>query len=49
MMTEPPGSKEGDELCPICKKSKRSHTPEEMLACSQKMRELDDAKNDKTE
>ena len=49
MMTEPPGSKKGDELCPICKRSKTSHTPEEMFACSQKMREFDDAKKDGTE
>ena len=40
MMTEPPKPKEGDEICPICKRPKSKHTPEEMLACSKKMMEF---------
>ena len=40
MMTEPPKSKEGDEICPMCKRPKSKHTPEEMLACSKKMMEF---------
>ena len=39
MMSEPPGSKDGDEICPICNREKRKHIPEEMLACSRKMQE----------
>lgn len=45
MMTEPPKPKEGDEICPICKRPKSKHTSEEMLACSKKMMEF---KNDDT-
>ena len=39
MMTEPPDAKEGDEICPICKRPKSKHTNEEMLSCSRKMLE----------
>ena len=41
MMTEPPESKEGDEICPMCKRPKSNHTNEEMLACSRKMMGLE--------
>ena len=44
MMTEPPRSEGSEEICPICKKPKRSHTPEKMLECSKKIREFQDAK-----
>ena len=37
MMTSPPDPKLGDEICPICKKAKSKHTPEEMLSCSRKL------------
>jgi len=39
MMTEstPPS---GDEICPMCKRPKSKHTPEEMLACSRKLQEF---------
>ncbi len=40
MMSEPSNSKDTDELCPICKRLKSKHTPEEMLACSQKLQEF---------
>jgi hypothetical protein len=46
MMTEPPKPQGGDEICPICKKEKSRHTPEEMLKCSRKIREFEDAKGD---
>ena len=46
MMTEPPKASEGDEVCPICNKPKSRHTPEEMLACSRKIREYQDAKEE---
>lgn len=39
MMTDPPSPKVGDEICPICKKPKSKHLPEEMLECSRKMQE----------
>lgn len=39
MMSEPPRSEEGDEICPICGKEKSKHLPEEMLACSLKIQE----------
>lgn len=45
MMSEPPGSKDGDETCPICNRSKSKHLTEEMLACSRKIQESQD--NDK--
>jgi len=41
MMTEPPEPKEGDEICPMCKRPKSNHTDEEMLACSRKMMEFE--------
>ena len=37
MMSEPPSSKDGDEICPVCNKEKSKHIPEEMLACSRKL------------
>jgi len=48
MMSEPPGSKGGDEMCPICNKAKSRHLPEEMLACSRKMQESQDQGNNKS-
>ena len=36
-MTEPPKPKEGDEICPMCRRPKSKHSPEELLACSRKM------------
>jgi len=47
MMTEPPKSGGGDEMCPICNKPKSQHKPEEILECSKKIREFHDAKKDK--
>ena len=41
MMTEPSKPKEGDEICPMCKRPKSKHTNEEMLACSKKMEEFE--------
>ncbi len=46
MMTEPPKSKGSDEICPICNKPKIKHTPDEVLVCSKKMREVQDAKEE---
>lgn len=46
MMTEPPKASGGDEMCPICNKPKSRHTPEEVLECSRKIREYQDAKQD---
>jgi hypothetical protein len=45
MMTEPPKHGGGEELCPMCKRPKSRHTPEEMLACSQKMKEFEEKKD----
>ena len=39
MMTDPPKAKGQDEICPICKREKSKHTPEEILACTRKMNE----------
>ena len=47
MMSEPPKSKDGDEICPICNKEKSKHLPEEMLACSRRMQESQKEDNDK--
>ena len=40
MMTEPPKSRDSDELCSMCKRPKSEHTPEEMLACLKKLQEF---------
>ena len=40
MMVEPPKPKEGDEICPICKRPKSKHTTVEMNACSRKLDEF---------
>ena len=45
MMTAPPKPTGGDELCPICKKPKSQHTPEEILECSRKIRKFHDTKD----
>jgi len=39
-MTKPPKSSEDDEICLMCRRPKNRHTPEEMLACSRKMKEF---------
>ena len=49
MMTEPPKSKGSEEICPICNKPKIKHTPDQVLECSKKMRDFQDAKEDKSE
>ncbi len=49
MMTTPPKSEGSDEVCPICKKPKSNHKPEEMLECSKKIRDFYDAKEDSSE
>jgi hypothetical protein len=32
----------GDEICPMCKRPKSKHTPEEIRACTKKMNEFKD-------
>ena len=50
MMTEPPSKSEGsEEVCPVCNKPKSNHKPEEMLACSKKIRDLQDSKEEENE
>lgn len=44
MMAEPPKPKGSDEICPLCKRPKSEHTPEEMLSCSKKLREFKHSK-----
>ena len=39
-MTEPPKPKEEDEVCPMCRRPKSKHSPEELLNCSSKMGEF---------
>ncbi len=46
MMPEPPKSEGSEEICPICNKPKGKHTPNEVLECSIKMREFQDAKEE---
>jgi len=48
MMSAPPEAKEGDEICPICKKPKSKHTNEEILACSKKLSEFYNKKDGET-
>jgi len=33
-----------DEICPMCKRPKSQHTPEELSTCSRKMREFKEEK-----
>ncbi len=40
MMTEPSELKGGDEICPMCRRPKSKHSPEELLTCSRKMEEF---------
>ena len=40
MMTDPPQSKDSDEICPMCERPKSKHANEEMLACSRKLQEF---------
>jgi hypothetical protein len=44
MMTEPPKSEGSEEICPMCRRPKSKHTPEEILDCSRKMREFKETK-----
>ena len=44
MMTDPPKSEGSEEICPICDKPKSGHTPNEVLVCSKKMKDLQDSK-----
>ncbi len=37
MMTDPSEPKEEDDICPMCKRPKDSHSNEEMLVCFRKM------------
>ena len=39
-MTEPSEPKVGDEICPMCRRLKSKHSPEELLTCSHKMEEF---------
>jgi len=45
MTIEPPKSSGADKICPMCKRPKSQHTPEEMLACSSKMKEFEKEKD----
>jgi hypothetical protein len=47
MISESPGSKEGDETYPICNKTKSKHLSEDMFACSRKIQESQEQGNDK--
>ena len=44
MMTEPPKSEGSEDICPVCNKPKSKHTPEEVMVCSKKMKDLVDSK-----
>ena len=37
MMTEPPESSTGDEICPICGKPKTEHNSQEIMKCSKEL------------
>jgi len=41
-MTTKPKPSEDDEICLMCRRPKSRHTQEEMLACSRKMKELEE-------
>ena len=40
MMSEPPESISGDEICPICSKPKKEHNSKETLDCSRQLVEM---------
>jgi len=44
-MTKPQKPSEDDEICLMCRRPKSRHTPEEMLACSRKMKEFQKEKS----
>ena len=39
-MTDPPSPVTGDEICPMCGKSKNKHTSNEISKCSEKLVEM---------
>lgn len=41
MMSDTPKQSTGEGICPMCKRLKSRHTPEEMLACSKKLQEFE--------
>jgi len=45
MVCATPKPKDGEELCPMCKRPKKDHTPEETLACDRKMKEFENEKS----
>ncbi len=40
MMSEPPNSITGDEICPMCGKPKSKHDSDEIKTCSKKLVEM---------
>jgi len=42
---ESPKPSGSDEICLMCRRPKSRHTPEEMLACSRKMKEFQKEKS----
>ena len=40
MMTKPPKPKNEEEICPMCKRPKSKHSPEELRVCARKMEEF---------
>ena len=40
MMTDPPSSMSGDEICTVCGKPKNKHTSQETLDCSLELIEM---------
>ena len=44
MTVEAPKPSDADEICPMCRRPKSRHTPEDLLACSRKMKEFEKEK-----
>lgn len=45
MTMDSPKPSSTDEICSMCKRLKSQHTPEELLACSRKMKEFKEEKD----
>ena len=49
MMLESPGSKDIDEICPVCNKSKDKHMSNKMFACSCKIEKFQKQESDRSQ
>ena len=46
MMSKPEASDADEQICPLCKKIIREHSPKEMLECSRKLQDQEKTQSD---